>query len=251
MWNNTKPCTNSVERQIMKKKLALLLGLIVLGGLLSCGSVNSSGVVGEPEPEVRVEREVPIDPARLQTAVFAGGCFWGVEAVFEHTRGVAGAKSGFSGGTAVSAKYDEVSGGSTGHAEAVEVSFDPEVVSYDQLLEIFFKVAHNPTELNRQGPDVGPQYRSAIFYTDESQKKAVEDFIQKLNAAKLYKDPIVTQVVPLEKFYEAEEYHQDYLPRNLNSPYIVYHDLPKLENLKKQFPALYIDRLKGSRKARR
>ena len=235
----------------MKTNLILLLALFILGGLLSCGSVDSSGVVGAPQPVVTREQEPVVDPARLQTAVFAGGCFWGVEAVFEHTRGVAGARSGYSGGTAESAGYDKVSEGSTGHAEAVEVSFDPGIVSYEQLLEIIFKVAHNPTELNRQGPDEGPQYRSAIFYSDLEQKKAVEAYIQKLTAAKLYKDPIVTQVVPLEKFYEAEAYHQDYLPRNLKSPYIVYHDLPKLENLKKQFPALYIDRIKGSRKATR
>lgn len=172
-------------------------------------------------------------------AVFAGGCFWGVEAVFENTRGVAEAKSGYAGGTEKAAKYDEVSSGSTGHAEAVQVSFDPGKVSYEQLLEIFFKVVHNPTELNRQGPDVGPQYRSAIFFVDDEQKKAAEAFTAKLGEAKVFNDPIVTQIVPLEKFYEAEGYHQDFLRRNPKHPYIVYHDLPKLENLKKQYPALY------------
>jgi len=234
----------------MHYRISQLAIFVVFVSLMSCSSISSTGIAeGEPEPNVVPEAQ--FDPAKLQTAVFGGGCFWGVEAVFEHIRGVAGVKSGYSGGTAVSAKYDEVSGGSTGHAEAVEVSFYPEVVSYEQLLDVFFKVAHNPTEQDRQGPDIGPQYRSAIFYSDENQKKAAEESIQKLNTAKLYKDPIVTQVVPLEKFYEAEEYHQDYLPRNLKSPYIVYHDLPKLENLKKQFPALFVDPLKGSKKARK
>lgn len=225
----------------MSVRFFQFLALVVLGSLMSCGSVTSSGVPDASEPEsVSVPNDPPANPADLQTAVFAGGCFWGVEAVFEHTKGVADARSGYSGGTEKSANYDEVSDGKTDHAEAVEVKFDPAKVSYEQLLEVFFKVIHNPTELNRQGPDVGPQYRSAIFYMDEAQKKAANDYIEKLAAAKVYKEKIVTQVVPLEKFYVAEAYHQDYLPRNLKNPYIVYHDLPKLENLKKQFPSLYV-----------
>ncbi len=223
----------------MKTHVLLLLSIVIFAGLISCGSAGPSGVAPEGTADL-MESEAAPDPAKLQTAVFAGGCFWGVEAVFEHTRGVADAKSGYAGGTEKSANYDEVSGGSSGHAEAVQVSFDPEKVSYEQLLEIFFKVIHNPTELNRQGPDVGPQYRSAIFFADESQKKAAEAYIAKLGAAKIYSDPIVTQVVPLEKFFEAEKYHQDYLRRNPKDPYIVYHDLPKLEKLKKQFPALHV-----------
>ena len=223
----------------------LLLTVIAVCGLISCASVNSSGI---PEPEPSVAVAEPIDPSKLQTAVFAGGCFWGVEAVFEHTKGVADVRSGYSGGTAATANYDDIGSGKTGHAEAVEVSFDPEKISYQQLLEVFFKVAHNPTELNRQGPDIGPQYRSAIFYIDENQKAEAAGYMEKLGAAKVFSGPIVTQVVPLEKFYEAEPHHQNYLVRNPKDPYIVYHDLPKLEALNKQFPALYIKpRLTGAK----
>lgn len=225
----------------MNMRFIQFLLFVILGGLLSCGSVSSSNVGSQNIPApVENSTEPAINPANLQTAVFAGGCFWGVEAVFEHVKGVADAKSGYAGGPAKAANYDEVSGGDTGHAEAVEVRFDPAIVSYEQLLDVFFKVVHNPTELNRQGPDVGPQYRSAIFYVDESQKKAATEFIEKLGAAKTYKDPIVTQVVALEKFYAAENYHQDYLRKNPKDAYIVYHDLPKLEALKKQFPASYV-----------
>ena len=225
----------------MSTNFLQLLLVIVLGGLVSCGSVSSSEVVSDNASRpVEKAAEPPINPANLQTAVFAGGCFWGVEAVFEHVKGVADAKSGYAGGPAKSANYDEVSGGETGHAEAVEVKFDPAIVSYEQLLEVFFKVVHDPTELNRQGPDVGSQYRSAIFYLDDTQKKTATEFIEKLGAAKVYKEAIVTQVVPLDKFYDAEGYHQDYLRKNPKDPYIVYHDLPKLENLKKQFAGLYV-----------
>lgn len=228
----------------MSIRFIQLLLFVVLGGLLSCGSVSSSDVASQNIPgQPENAAEQPINLANLQTAVFAGGCFWGVEAVFEHVKGVADAKSGYSGGTAKSANYDEVSGGKTDHAEAVEVRFDPAIVSYEQLLDVFFKVVHNPTELNRQGPDVGPQYRSALFYVDEAQKKTATEFIQKLGAAKVYKEAIVTQVVPLEKFYDAENYHQDYLRKNPKDPYIVYHDLPKLEALKKQFSALYVKKV--------
>lgn len=214
------------------------ISVVILASVLACGTVKSSS---EPETgqTAPAASETVSVPAGKQIAVFAGGCFWGVEAVFEHIKGVSNAKSGYSGGDAKSANYDAVGNGKTGHAEAVHVTFDPAQVSYEQLLEVFFKVAHDPTELNRQGPDEGPQYRSAIFYVDEAQKKAASGYIEKLGAAGVYKKPIVTQVVPLEKFYDAEAYHQDYLPRNLDSPYIIYHDLPKLENLKKQFPALY------------
>jgi peptide-methionine (S)-S-oxide reductase len=223
----------------MKTHILLLVSIFIVAGLLSCGSASSSGVGADLEP-VAAETGPTPDPSKLRTAVFAGGCFWGVEAVFEHTKGVANVKSGYAGGTEKAAKYDAVSGGSTGHAEAVQVSYDPGKVSYEQLLEVFFKVIHNPAELNRQGPDVGAQYRSAIFFADESQKKAATDYIAKLGEAKIYTDPIVTQVAPLEKFYDAEAYHQDYLRKNPKDPYIVYHDLPKLENLKKQYPALYV-----------
>jgi len=178
---------------------------------------------------------------RLETAVFAGGCFWGVEAVFEHIRGVTRVVSGYSGGSVVNPGYDDVSSGRTGHAEAVRVTFDPSVVSYETLLTVFFTVAHDPTELNRQGPDVGTQYRSAIFFSSAEQQQKAAATIAQLAAAKTYRKPIVTQVAPLSQFYDAERYHQNYLYTHTDQPYIVYNDLPKLEALRKQFPALWED----------
>ncbi|MEI7611643.1 MAG: peptide-methionine (S)-S-oxide reductase MsrA [Betaproteobacteria bacterium] len=177
--------------------------------------------------------------ANTETAVFAGGCFWGVDAVFKHLKGVSEVESGYAGGAAATAQYGKVSGGATGHAEAVRVRFNPDQVSYQKLLMVFFRVAHDPTQLNRQGPDVGSQYRSAIFYTDVGQQKAVEEYIQKLTSAGTFSKPVVTQIAPLQEFYPAEKYHQNYLALHPNAPYIVYHDLPKLEQLRKQFPELY------------
>lgn len=177
--------------------------------------------------------------AAEQTAVFAGGCFWGVDAVFRHVKGVVGVTSGYAGGEAATAHYDQVSTGDTGHAESVRVVFDPGKVSYAQLLQVFFSVAHDPTKLNRQGPDVGSQYRSAIFATSAEQEKAARDYIRQLGAAHYYSAPIVTQVVPLRQFYPAEAYHQNYLALHPYQPYIVFNDLPKLDHLRRQFPALY------------
>lgn len=177
--------------------------------------------------------------AAQQTAVFAGGCFWGVDAVFKHVKGVIEVVSGYSGGEAKTAHYEIVSEGTTGHAESVQVRFDPTQVSYQQLLQVFFSVAHNPTQLNFQGPDIGTQYRSAIFYTSAEQQQQAQNYIQQLTAAKTYSSPIVTQVVPLKQFYAAEDHHQNYLALHLYQPYIVVHDKPKLEQLRKQFPALY------------
>ena len=177
--------------------------------------------------------------ASEQTAVFAGGCFWGVDAVFKHVKGVSDATSGYAGGNAATAHYELVSTGDTGHAESVRVRFDPAKVSYDQLLQVFFSVAHDPTQLNRQGPDTGTQYRSAIFYTSTEQQKAAQDYIHQLTAAHTFSKPVVTQVVPLQKFFPAEAHHQNYLALHPDQPYIVYNDLPKLEQLQKQFPALY------------
>jgi peptide-methionine (S)-S-oxide reductase len=177
--------------------------------------------------------------ATLQTAVFAGGCFWGVEAVFEHMKGVKAVVSGYAGGTVVNPDYESVTSGRTGHAEAVKVTFDPAVVSYETLLAVFFTVAHNPTELNRQGPDVGTQYRSAIFFTNAEQQKSATTVISQLTQAKAFSRPIVTQVAPLSKFYDAESYHQNYLYSHTDQPYIVYNDLPKIDALKKQYPALW------------
>jgi peptide-methionine (S)-S-oxide reductase len=175
-----------------------------------------------------------------RTAVFAGGCFWGVEAVFEHVKGVKSVVAGYSGDTKATANYEAVSSGRTGHAESVKVTFDPSVVSYQQLLFVFFSVAHDPTELNRQGPDVGRQYRSVIFYTDDEQRKMALAFIEAINKSKALAKPIVTEVVPFKAFYEAEEHHQDFVRRNPDYPYVVYNDLPKLEALKKKFPDLYL-----------
>ncbi len=177
-----------------------------------------------------------------QTAVLAGGCFWGVQGVFQHTSGVVSAVSGYAGGSKSTADYNMVSTGSTGHAESVEVKYDPSRITYGKILHIYFSVVHDPTQLNRQGPDTGTQYRSAIFTTNDEQKKVATSYIAQLNAAKVYKKPIVTKVGPLEGFYPAEAYHQDYLTLHPNQPYIAYNDIPKVENLKKIFAENYIER---------
>jgi peptide-methionine (S)-S-oxide reductase len=171
--------------------------------------------------------------------VLAGGCFWGVQAVFEHLKGVTSVTSGYSGGHVKSPSYETVSLGVSGHAESVSITYDPSQITYGQLLMVYFSVAHDPTQWNRQGPDTGSQYRSAIFYAHEEQKRIAEAYIAQLNAAKVYSRPIVTKVEALQAFYPAEDYHQDYLKHNPDNPYIVFNDLPKLENLKKDFPALY------------
>ena len=190
--------------------------------------------------------DVPLAPAS-QVAVFAGGCFWGVEAVFEHTKGVTSAISGYAGGDVSSPSYEQVSSGETGHAESVRIVFDPSVISYEQLLDIFFTVAHDPTQLNRQGPDVGTQYRSAIFYSTPEQKKAADAMIAKLTQEKRFSKPIVTQVAALKGFSPAEDYHQDYMLYHPDQPYIVINDAPKVEHLKKAFPQLYRDWSRASR----
>jgi peptide-methionine (S)-S-oxide reductase len=177
-----------------------------------------------------------------ETIVFAGGCFWGVQGVFQRVKGVTRAVSGYAGGAADSAHYELVSRGTTGHAESVQVTYDPSRVSYSQLLQVFFAVAHDPTQLNRQGPDVGTQYRSAIFYATPNQKEGAQAYIDQLTAAKVFPRPIVTQVAPLTGFYPAEAYHQDYLNRHPDEPYIVYNDWPKIVSLQKQFPGLYVER---------
>src|SRR6202049_1871330 len=177
----------------------------------------------------------------IQTAVVAGGCFWGVQGVFQHTTGVVTAVSGYAGGNKSTANYETVSTGSTGHAESVQIKYDPKQISYGKILQIFFWVAHDPTQLNRQGPDSGTQYRSAIFTTSDEQKKVAETYIAQLNAAKVYGKPIVTKIGALEAFYPAEAYHQDYLTLHPNQPYIAYNDLPKVENLKKIFAENYTE----------
>ncbi|MDO9054292.1 MAG: peptide-methionine (S)-S-oxide reductase MsrA [Gallionella sp.] len=174
-----------------------------------------------------------------QTAVFAGGCFWGVDAVFKHLKGVSNVESGYAGGQAATAHYEQVSRGDTDHAEVVRVRFNPLLISYQQLLHVFVGVAHDPTQLNRQGPDTGSQYRSAIFYTSTEQQKMAADYIRQLTAARTFSAPIVTQIVPLQQFYPAEAYHQNYLTLHPDQPYIRFHDMPKLERLREKFPQLY------------
>jgi peptide-methionine (S)-S-oxide reductase len=198
------------------------------------GRANSKSAF--PKPAV----DAPLASSKSQeTAVVAGGCFWGVQAVFAHVNGVLSATSGYSGGATNPAHYEDVSTGATGHAESVKIVFDPAQISYGQILMIFFSVGHNPTELNRQGPDYGTQYRSAIFFANDEQKRIALAYIAQLNSSKVYAHPIVTQVVPLQAFYPAESYHQDYLKHHSYEPYIIMNDLPKLVKLKKEFPSLY------------
>jgi peptide-methionine (S)-S-oxide reductase len=181
----------------------------------------------------------PASAKSHETAVLAGGCFWGVQAVFEHLKGVKSVTSGYSGGFVKAPSYETVSMGVTGHAESVSITFDPSKITYGQILMVFFSVAHDPTQWNRQGPDTGTQYRSVIFYNSDEQKKIAEAYIAQLEAAKVYSRPIVTKVEAFKAFYPAEDYHQDFLERNPTNPYIVYNDLRKLENLKEDFPKLY------------
>ena len=177
-----------------------------------------------------------------QTAVLSGGCFWGVQAVFLHVKGVISATSGYSGGSAKTADYETVSIGETGHAESVQIVYDPSRITYGELLRVFFSVAHDPTQLNRQGPDEGNQYRSSIFYNSDEQKRIAEAYIAQLDKAKIFRHPIVTKVVPFEAFYPAEGYHQNYAALHPNQPYIVFNDAPKVERLKQQFPNLYMNK---------
>jgi peptide-methionine (S)-S-oxide reductase len=209
--------------------------LTVLAGTLACraGSGASAAV---PSPAVD---EVKATAKGKETAVVAGGCFWGIQAVFQHVKGVQSATSGYSGGTVKNPDYEMVSSGETGHAESVKVVYDPSQVTYGELLRVFFSVALDPTELNRQGPDTGTQYRSVIFYGNDEQKHIAEAYIAQLDQAKVYPRRIVTQVVPLQAFYEAEEYHQNYATIHPSDPYIVFNDAPKVANLRKEFPELY------------
>ena len=187
-------------------------------------------------PDPPAEPNVPAKGK--ETVVLAGGCFWGVEAVFERLRGVSDAVSGYAGGTNSTAHYETVSTGRTGHAESVKVTYDPAQISFGTLLKVYFSVAHDPTQLNRQGPDSGPQYRSEIFYTNPEQKRVAEEYIRKLDDAKIYRKSIVTKLAALEGFYPAEAYHQHYLDLNPRDPYIVFNDLPKLKRLQENYPEL-------------
>lgn len=219
----------------MSKYLFLSAVIFLVGpALAACSSVTASA---KPIPDPVIDAPLASTKGE-QTAVLAGGCFWGVEAVFENVKGVNEVRSGYSGGSPASAQYDEVSTGETGHAESVRITYDPSQISYGQLLKVFFSVAHDPTELNRQGPDTGTQYRSAIFYSNDEQKRIAQAYIDQLNRAKVFARLIVTQVAALQSFNEAEAYHQDYLVNHPNEPYIIINDLPKVENLRKQLPGL-------------
>jgi peptide-methionine (S)-S-oxide reductase len=218
----------------------VLIGLLTVLPLLALlGCERAQGQVAVTVPEYAGPAPAAAGARGTRTAVLAGGCFWGVEAVFEHVRGVSRVVSGYAGGTAETAQYERVSAGTTGHAESVEITYDPSQVSYAELLRIFFSVAHDPTQRNRQGPDTGPQYRSAIFYADEAEKATAQAYIEQLDGAKVFSRPVVTEVAKLSQFFPAEAYHQDFLVRNPAHPYIVYHDLPKLAALKAQFPQAY------------
>jgi peptide-methionine (S)-S-oxide reductase len=212
----------------MSKPIVRCIGI---AGIIASFTLSAANLPDPAADESRSEK-------KSETAVFAGGCFWGVEAVFDAVKGVSDAVAGYAGGSKANAHYEIVSTGTTGHAESVEISFDPSQVSFGQLLKIYFSVAHDPTELNRQGPDEGTQYRSEIFYTSDEQKRIAEAYIQQLNAAKVFRKPIVTKVAPLQAFYRAEDYHQDYVAHNPHQPYVAYNDLPKLTNLRAEFPQM-------------
>ena len=214
--------------------IAIPVALVLLASRLSSGASRSEVSVNAPTFGGELAAAATED-----TAVFAGGCFWGVEAVFEHVKGVKEAISGYAGGNVATPTYEQVSSGDTGHAESVEVIYDPSQVSYGKLLQIFFSVAHDPTQLNRQGPDHGTQYRSAIFYRNAQQERIAQGYVKQLTDAKTFRNPIVTQVAKLNAFYEAEDYHQNYLEHHPNQLYIVINDKPKLVALKKEFPDIY------------
>lgn len=218
---------------LLASATALLLASLTAGAL----PARAEEGIAIPAPTV----DEPAAAARSETAVLAGGCFWGVQGVFQHVDGVTNAVSGYAGGEAQTAQYETVGSGSTGHAESVRITFDPQKISYGRILQIYFSVAHDPTQLNRQGPDRGTQYRSALFPVNDEQAKVAKAYIAQLNEAKLYDAAIVTKIEPGHAFYPAEGYHQDFLTLNPTYPYIVYNDLPKIANLKRLFPDLYRD----------
>jgi peptide-methionine (S)-S-oxide reductase len=216
-------------------RASALLLLVILAGVVACSAGDRAGAA-VPNPVV----DATLATAKsAQTVVLAGGCFWGIQAVFQHVKGVISATSGYSGGAAGTAEYESVSNGDTGHAESVKITYDPSQITYGQLLRVFFSVAHDPTQLNRQGPDTGSQYRSSIFYNSDEQKRIAEAYIAQLDKTTVFPRPIVTQVVPLKAFYPAEAYHQDYAARHPDNSYIVYNDAPKVAHLRQQFPDLY------------
>jgi peptide-methionine (S)-S-oxide reductase len=211
---------------------------IAFGLLLGATACNAKAGTATPVPAAVLDAKRASAPAQ-QTAVVAGGCFWGIQGVFQHVKGVISATSGYAGGSAKTAEYEQVSTGDTGHAESVQVVYDPSQITYGELLRVFFSVALDPMQVNRQGPDEGTQYRSVIFYGNDEQKRIAEEYIAQLDTAKVFPRRIVTQVVPLQAFYPAEEYHQNYMARHPNQPYIVFNDAPKVEHLRQEFPDLY------------
>jgi peptide-methionine (S)-S-oxide reductase len=212
----------------------LCLALASMAHIDAAESAESAVAVPAAAGRAQLDSSAP-----SETVVLAGGCFWGVQGVFQHTQGVLRAVSGYAGGKRDAASYAAVSAGRSGHAESVQVTYDPRKISFGQILQIYFSVAHDPTQLNRQGPDYGTQYRSAIFTASDAQKQAAEAYIAQINAAKVFSSPIVTEVAPLQGFYAAEDYHQDYATLHPNQPYIAYNDLPKIANLQKMYPAIY------------
>ena len=225
-----------MSKQFVRSALLSLLIAALAGVFLRNSVAASESPTSLPKPVA--DDSLAASPGQ-ETVVFAGGCFWGVQAVFQHVKGVSSATSGYSGGAKGTAEYEIVSTGTTNHAESVKVVFDPSKVTFGQLLQVFFSVAHDPTQLNHQGPDEGTQYRSVIFYSSEQQKKIADAYIAQLDQAKLFKKKIVTQVVPLKAFYPAEGYHQNYATLHPDNPYIAHYDLPKISNLQQMFPTLY------------
>lgn len=216
-------------------RLSAVFLILTFAGVAACNA-RDRGSISIPAPSV--DASIAATKGE-QTVVLAGGCFWGIQAVFQHVKGVLNATSGYAGGSATTAEYETVSTGRTGHAESVKITYDPSQITFGQLLRVFFSVAHDPTQLNRQGPDEGTQYRSAIFYTTDEQKRITEAYIAQLDGAKVLRHRIVTQVAALKAFYPAEAYHQDYAARHPDNPYIVYNDAPKVAHLRQQFPDLY------------
>lgn len=232
-----------IELSLVHIVLALSVALGLQAWALAADPAGSGSAHASERPASVTAgiSDKPTGPGSLQTAVLAGGCFWGTQGVFEHVKGVRQVLAGYSGGEKATADYETVSTGTTGHAESIQITFDPAVVSYADILQVFFSVAHDPTELNRQGPDTGTQYRSEIFFADDSQQKIALAYIAQLEQAHIFGHRIVTRVDPLKGFYPAEAYHQDFLVRNPRYPYIVYNDLPKIANLRRELPQMYID----------
>lgn len=225
--------------RIILRVLVAALGVSGLIGFASSSSLHAGTPRVAPFPKPTLDEHIATSKGHKESAVLSGGCFWGVQAVFQHTKGVISATSGYAGGEASAAHYEQVSVGNTGHAESVQIIYDPSQVTYGELLMIFFSVAHNPTELNKQGPDWGTQYRSSIFYSDEEQERIAKAYVAQLDSAKVYGQKIVTQLIPLKGFYPAEAYHQDYVMHHPDNPYVSINDLPKLAALKREFPELY------------